>query len=396
MRPIHVLHLLPDLEVGGGQKYVLDISRWGNHAAVRSTVGYLSDSGPMESTLRAANISTTSLGYRGVSTFPITLWRLLRLIRAKEVDVLHVHSSLDKQLGQLAAYVAQIPLVSHLHMPRDYSKDYATIGTRLRARVRRGLGAMTVNRYVAISKAVYGAHRDHIPDAERRLTLVYNGIPVDEYTKNASHASRRRLRAHLGIGAHDQMILNVGRLHGQKDQTELIDAMAVLQDSIPNVKLVIAGEGRERSRLECRVSSLGLTTSVRLIGNRDDVPDLLAAADVFALSSRGEGFGLVVAEAMAAAKPVVAYDLPVLRELIIPGVTGHLVSPRDHRMLASALANVLAEPESARELGLNAQRAVRERFDIRRTVAALESIYGELRSERPGRPQVIGHHSLVG
>jgi glycosyltransferase involved in cell wall biosynthesis len=179
-----------------------------------------------------------------------------------------------------------------------------------------------------------------------RLVVVPNGLDVDAFRRDRD--ARARLRAELGVVGERFLWLAIGRLEEQKDYSTLLRALAQLDEPRPVV--AIAGVGAARIALEALAARLGLGACVRFLGRRDDVPDLLAAADALVLSSAWEGSPNVVLEAMAAARPVVATDVGGVRELVEPGGTGLVVPARDPAALADAMQTMMSVPAANRQV----------------------------------------------
>jgi glycosyltransferase involved in cell wall biosynthesis len=182
-------------------------------------------------------------------------------------------------------------------------------------------------------------------------------------------------RARLGVEPDVPLVVGIGRLHRQKDWLTLVAAAGPLQARVPDVKVVIVGEGPERHELERQVVDGGLGRVVRLAGPVETAGDVLAAADVLAVTSVWDSGPLVVAEAMALARPVVATPVGFVPDLVDDGRTGRLVPIGDPAALADALADVLKDPVAAAALGVAGQRRVTEVLDPDRLVAEVEAVY---------------------
>jgi glycosyltransferase involved in cell wall biosynthesis len=181
-------------------------------------------------------------------------------------------------------------------------------------------------------------------------------------------------------------VITVGRLAAPKDTVTLVRALA----RVPGrpFRATIVGDGPDRPAVEAEIRAAGLEGVVELAGERQDVPDLLADADVFALSSRSEGAPISVLEAMAAGLPVVASAVGGVPEIVAHGATGLLVPPGDAAALAEALEQLLADPALRRRLGEAGRERVRERFDLTELRRAHVELYAR-ELARAGRPLPI-------
>jgi glycosyltransferase involved in cell wall biosynthesis len=170
----------------------------------------------------------------------------------------------------------------------------------------------------------------------------------------------------------------VGRLVEFKGQEFLLEALARLRPSFPQARLLVVGDGPRRAFLEQRARDLNVTDEVRFTGHREDVPDLLAAMEVFVLPSLAEDFGRVLLEAMAMQRPVVATAAGGAPEIVEDKVTGLLVPPANGAALAEAISALLADPARARAMGLSGRRRVEATFTADRHAALVSGVYADL------------------
>ncbi|MCE5421174.1 MAG: glycosyltransferase, partial [Acidithiobacillus sp.] len=174
--------------------------------------------------------------------------------------------------------------------------------------------------------------------------------------------------------------LCVARLSPEKNQVGLVRAFRSVADRMPDARLALAGDGPARAEVEAAIDAVRLQDRVLVLGNRSDVPVLLAAGDALVLASEREGLPLVVMEAMAAGRPVVATAVGDVPLAVRNGETGFVAPPGDEAALADALSAVLADPQCASELGRRGREIAEAEFDIRRMVAEHEGAYGGPRS----------------
>ncbi|MGH9268194.1 MAG: glycosyltransferase family 4 protein, partial [Acidimicrobiales bacterium] len=242
-----------------------------------------------------------------------------------------------------------------------------------------------VQRVVAISQEVAREWRSH--PASRRVAggqvdVIYSGVDLETYRPTSP---RTATREELAIPDTAPILLNVARLDKGKGQQYLVPMMAAVLTSFPSARLLIAGEGNERLALAHAFQDAGLSPSVHLLGQRVDVPTLLAEADVFVFPSLSEGLGNAVIEAIAAGLPVVAFRIPALNEMVEDGVNGYLVDVGNPTALAEAVISVLGRTDGAAPMRAHSRRIASERFDVNQWAARLAAIYvavagGESRS----------------
>ncbi|KAB2950900.1 MAG: glycosyltransferase family 4 protein, partial [Thermoanaerobaculia bacterium] len=217
---------------------------------------------------------------------------------------------------------------------------------------------------IAISHATLERARPHLPEG-CEVTVVHPGLDLPL----AGGAPDRALLEAAGAG----FVLIVGRLSGReryKGHDELLEAWPALLELVPSARLLVAGEGDDRARLEARAAELGIGEAVRFAGGVDaaTLAALYRRAALFAMPSRDEGFGLAFLEAMAAARPCLALTHTAPAEIVVDGETGLLVPRGARPALVAALAGLLSDPERARRLG----EAGRARWEREFTFEAFE------------------------
>lgn len=385
-RPVRVLHLLPDLQIGGGQTIVLNHLRHADRSRFDLTVAALTHQAGTGATM-ADEFATTlgrpviDLGHGVRAGDLTTVTQLVRLIQRERIDLLHVHSDVDRKLGQVAALATKIPVVGHLHAEWVHlgpmSPTRATRARQVRARVlanvRDRVERRTVRHYIAESDRVRQIFQ---PLVGQPIDVLSQAIPSERF--EAVRASRPAVRAELDIAPDAPVIICVSRLVPGKGQHHLLEAFASLRATWPDLALVLVGDGELRPRFEAMAGDLGVADAVRFLGDRHDVPDLLGAADVFAFASETEGFGLCVLEAMAASLPVVAMRCAALEEFMAEGSTGDLVPQGDVPALAAALDALLLDPRRGRRYGKDGRTVVLERFAPTAVARSFEAVYDQV------------------
>ena len=287
-----------------------------------------------------------------------------RTLRAEEPTVFHAHLTwpLSCKYGLLAAVLARIPAVvatAHTRLP---------IREPLRGQPK--VVAHLVDRYLAVSDAVAGQLRNDFGIDASQVEVVRNGIDGRRFIVERSAA----LRTALTNGRRGPVVLTVARLDDGKGHRDLLRAATLVPDAL----FALAGDGPLRTSLESDARMLGVSHRVLFLGERQDVPALLACADLFVLPSLSEGLPLSVLEAMAAGVPVVATAIAGIDEMITNGCTGLLVPPGDPAALAEAIHSVCRRPEHARSMARAARERVLNEFTRDDMVTHVTRIYGEV------------------
>jgi glycosyltransferase involved in cell wall biosynthesis len=192
------------------------------------------------------------------------------------------------------------------------------------------------------------------------------------------------MRRELGLGDRQPVMLQVARFHPVKDHATALRALAEVVKQVPETVLLLAGDGEKRGELEQLTESLGIARHVKFLGVRGDVPDLMAAADVFMLSSLSEGISVTLLEAMGCELPIATTDVGGNSEVVADGVTG-LLSPRgDPRRLAENLVTLLRDEPMRRGFGAAGRARLLELFTQERMHGRYAAIYGEMLAARLG------------
>jgi glycosyltransferase involved in cell wall biosynthesis len=330
----------------------------------------IAETGPLLDELRDADVPVLQLRRRRRAD--LAAWApLVSLLRRERVDVVHAHMFGANVWGTVLGRLTRVPvIVAHEH-------SWSFEGSPLRRLLDRELIARGASVFVATSTE----DRDKMVAIERvpfsKVRVLPNGIPP------LRAPSGRDIRAELGIAPGAPLVGSVGELHPAKAFDVLIAATAALRSRFPELRVVVAGEGGDRGRLERAIEEHGVEGSFALLGRREDVPDLLAALDVAVSSSAREGSPLSVMEYMAAGLPVVATRVGGIPDLIDDGVHGLLVPPDDPEQLASAIERVLADEPLRLSLGEQARERQRREFDLGAAIRRVEALYEELYARTP-------------
>lgn len=303
-------------------------------------------------------------------------WSLARLFARDRFDIIHTHSSKAGALGRVGARLARTG-ARIVHTPHTFAFQFADHFSPRRAKfflgVERLLGAST-DRLVHVSES---ERRDAVEYAivpPERAVVLPNGIDPGPFAT----ASGERVRAELGVSPGTQLVGTVGLLNAAKGHADLLDAAARVGRRFEDVVFVVAGDGELRGELEARIAAQDLGDRFRLLGYRTDVPEVVAALDLFVLPSLWEGLPYVVIEAMAAGKAVVVTDVNGSRDLVQDEVTGLVVPPSAPSELADAIERLVQDDAARHAFGEAGRRRALESYTVDAMLDRYESLYGEL------------------
>lgn len=320
--------------------------------------------------VRAAGIETLPVAFAGDADLRSFAQMLLHCRRLRP-EILCLNMDRVLRVGGIAARIAGVPVI----LPRRGSEFPLKNGWLYRFTYQRVATGVLVNSFATARTLVRGLAWK--PAGE--IHVVYNGVDLARFERTEPRAETR---ARLGEAGDALVIVVVGELTKRKNARAVIDRLPEWVREFPALVVWIVGEGVEREALLDQAGRLGVADRVHLLGFRDDVPDLLAAADLMVHVARVEGFGYAVAEAMAAGVPVVAADTSSLPEVVDDGVTGTLVPPEDPAALDDAVRAFLRDPSRRARFGAAGRARVHERFDARARLDDLERI---LRNELASR-----------
>lgn len=366
---LRVLHVIPNLRPGGAERLLVSLLAASNRERFETQAVslYPESRSILEQEVEKKGLKVSFLKkHRGPDLRMLP--QLYRLFCVFRPHIVHTHLSVLRYT-LLPALFCRIPVQVHtLH--NVASREVDGFGKLVHwLAFRRGMVVpVSISSEVANTfRALYGSDV-HTP-------VICNGIPTWQFYSGFAREVQRRDRV---------VLLHVGSFAPQKNHLLLIQAFAILAKEHPDMHLWLVGNGALRPRMERTVAEMGLEAKVVFWGVRDDVPRLLAASDVFVLSSDYEGMPLAVLEAMAAGKPVVATAVGGVPELVEDGVTGILVPPGETEALAGGILRVLSDPGLRESMGQRAQEVALERFDIARTAREYEALYSSL-LEQHGR-----------
>lgn len=376
---MRIVHVINGLGPGGAERSLVELLPYYHEAGIESIVVHTRDREVgFAAEARGLDCELHRLPGESFRSWIPNARRYLKTVRP---DLVHT-SLLDSHLiGRLGAARTGIPVLSSLlNTAYDPSRAGDPNINQLGFRVWREIDGFTarhlVTHFHALTNAVKESYYEALRIPREKITVVGRGRSRTRLGE-ATPERRARIRTLLGIPADRTVLVNVGRQDYQKGQRFLVAAMRRVVEARPDVLLLVAGRpGPETTRLHDTVVAHKLQDHVRFLGHRDDVTDIVAGSDLFVFPSLFEGLGGAVLEAMGLGLPVVASDLPVLREVL--GETAAFAAPGQPDAIADRVLRLLADPDRRAALAQATQARFAERYELDRTAEQMVAMYRDV------------------
>lgn len=365
---LKVCIILPRLQIGGAEMHVLSLVKRIDPSRFAVSLMCLGPGDARmeeEASRHVESLVTVRFRWR---RFPVSFAKMVRFLRKGRFDVVHCHLPLADLLGRQAGWIAGVPVRLTTEHGKFLSKPWYYLAFE------RLLIPITDAR-ICVSRDILEIRKRREGTPERKLVYIPNAVDTARF-RNPSRG-RAHVASEFGWNPAHPIVIAVGRLAPEKNYELLIRAIDLLRPRFPSIKCLIVGDGRCRAELEGVAASLGLAPHVAFTGARADIPDLLGAADVFALSSLREGLPISLLEAMAAGKGIVATSVGGIPETIRDGENGLLVPSANVEALAEGIGKLLADDGLRGRLGRSARGDVERDYDLGNVVRRIESLYEE-------------------
>lgn len=355
-----VCHVSMHLKTGGLERLLVEFARRHTPARYQPLFVALQDEGPPAAEIAALGcpVHTLDIGTIGKRA---ALRKLRQLLIDHDVSVVHTHNTYAHFYGARAA-LGRSPVLINTQHGRGCGHGW-------RAKAQFGLANLRAAAVVGVSADATRICRQQDVLSRRKMRTIWNGIDTSRFAYSGPRPA--------------PVAIAVGRLSPEKDFENLIRATALAVRNVPDLRVQIVGDGRERGRLEQLTQSLGLATHVKFLGERSDVHALLRDVGFYVSSSRTEGISLTLLEAMAAGLPVLATRVGGNAEVIQEHASGRLVPAQDSEALAAAMVAMCRDGDEWTAMGLVGRARIERDFDINRMIRDYEQLYDECLARRP-------------
>ncbi len=359
-----VLHLIGSLSAGGAERNLYYLGRHFEKSAFDHSICCLIDRGEFADDLERAGVRIFELGYRR-RYFLRTVARLARLLRGENIAVLHTHLFEPGLVGRPAAWLAGTPaVITHEHGKTLWKKPHHHLFERL--------ALLRTDMRIVVSEDIRKIRAQREGTPESKMVLIENAVDPEGF--HVDGATRAALRRHLGV--EDCFVVgSVGRLVPAKNYDLFLAVAHDLLEKNPRMKFMLVGDGSLREELETRARDLGIEDNVLFLGNRTDIPELLAAMDLYLITSAREGLPISLVEAMLAARPIVSTAVGGIPEVLAAPGTGVLVAEGDRAAIVEAVLALADDADRREALGRAARAEARRRYSPAVVLEKLDRLY---------------------
>ena len=377
----NILFVIDNLTFGGGERVFSQVIRGLNKERfgvfVASSPGGKFEKKLTEVGMKIEPIDMTSRYNLG------TISQLKRIIKTKDVQIVHSQGARADFFARIAARIANAPItISSMAMLVE-GYDVGILRKNLYVLIDRWTERW-VDKFIVLSEALRQAliERHKIP--EEKVVKIYNGIELDEYNPGLKEARSEKLEVRRGFRLENDVpvIGAIGRLVWQKGFEYLIRAIPKVTEVFPETRFLIVGEGPLKDKLKVKGEKLKVADSIIFTGFRSDIKQILTSIDLLVMPSLLEGLPMALLEGMAMAKPIVATKIEGITEVLEDGKTGLLVPPKNTDALAGAIIQILNNKTKSNLLGQNARKMVEEKFSVEKMVEQIEWLYEGLLNEK--------------
>lgn len=363
---IRIMQITHDLQIGGLQQVVVNICRTIDREKFEVVVLCLRELGELVTDIEKLGIKVILLEQENRTDY-LSFLKVVKIFKDEKIDVIHTHNTQPFIDGTLAALLSKVKTIVHT----DHARKFPD---KRRYMFAEWLVSHLAYKVVGVSVHTTENLRKYEKISKKKLTTIVNGIDESVYEISID---QRQKKIEIGI-EEDSYVLGLGvRLVEQKGVSCLINAMMRIRKKVPNVILIIAGDGEYKPELEKLVAELGLDAHVKFLGPRKDIPELLKIMDLYVLPSYSEGLPMVILEAMASGCPIVSTDVGGISTAIEHDVNGLLVRPGSAEELTEAVVTLLDDQEKRNTFSKNGKRIFEERFSAKKMIKEYQKLYLE-------------------
>ncbi len=354
------------LDVGGVETLILEICRRLDRRRFQPYIFVFEKNGKLKNEYLDSKIVVCEVDKKKGLDWLLPV-KLSKMLKKHNIDIVHTHNPSNWLYGSIAAKLAGIPIVHTEHTTSDYDNYHVK-----RWQVIESILAQFTHTITTVCENVKKHMVEKSGISSSKIKVVYNAIDIDNFSVEID---KSKLMQDLSLDENCMTMGSVARFYKNKDHKTLLEAFGLALKQIPNLYLLLVGDGPLKPDIEKLADGLNVSKNVRFLGNRRDIPQLLKVMDIFVLSSKREGLPIALLEAMASGVPVIVTDVDGNTEVVIDRETGLVVPSNNAEKLAKAIIKLLADKENADKMAENGKRFVEERFSFCNMVNNYSQIY---------------------
>lgn len=369
--PLRVMFVITSMPVGGAETLLVDLVRRLDRSRFLPELCCLKQPGVLGEVLSGEIPVHSGLIARRYDLR--VLPRLYRLLRRRRIDAVVTVGTGDKMFwGRLAGRLAGVPVVCSALHSTGYPEHVGRLNRLL---------APITDAFIAVAAPQGRYLAEHEGCPAEKVRVIPNGVDAERFRPREPDPA---LGSRFGLSPGDAVVSLVAALRPEKNHELLLRTAALMRREIPNLRVLLVGDGPRRPILEALAGELGLGETVRFLGTQSDIPGVLALSNVVVLSSHMEANPVSILEAMAAGKPVVATRVGSVSETVTDGVTGYLVAPGDGAALAERVVGLLGDPHRAAAMGRAGREQVLAHWSVQQMVLGYENLLAEIYHRKTG------------
>ena len=379
-----ILFLGTQMTIAGAQEVILSQARWFHQQGYPVTVAFFYDKDGLGTAWQDAHpFPVLDLQARSPQSGAVgnlfhlvgSLYRLYRLMRREQFAVVEAFTPHSNLLGIPVAWLCGVPV----RLPTHHGIIEGS--SKLLWRLHGWLVNLPLSSYlITVSERVKSIAVQEEGARPERVKVILNGIEIPGIEVSVE-AARRQIHTELAVPPGGSLMLTVARFTIQKGHTYLLDAIPQVLKHHPDAVFALAGEGPRKVEMEAKAHELGIEHALRFLGNRADIPELLAAADVFVMPSLWEGLPMALLEAMGMGLPVVVTEVEGVEDMIESSKNGLMVPVKDVDGIAASIVRLLDDPEERKRLGQAARELLESEYTVDRMCADYERLFLEIYAE---------------
>ncbi len=361
------MHIVLNLDIGGSENCVVNMTKETDKDQFNVSVCCLEHKGVLAENIEKLGIPVYSLN-KGVKFNFQTIKKLSNLFKENKIDVIHTHHLGPLIYGFPAALIVGIKNIIH----SEHSYIYLANNKKLFFIAKYLF--KNVNKVVGVCADVTNFIKNKMKINPSKAIIIHNGIDIDQYSKYDELQNNNK-RDELGIEANSFVVGTVGRLDPIKNHKGLLNAFKTVLAIIPHAKLVIVGDGELKKELETLSGELKLNDSIKFLGMRKDIPEILKIMDVFVLPSFSEGLSIALLEAMASKKPIIASNVDGNKNILQNNINSILINPNKIEEITDAIINLSKDEKRRQELIKKSYNLVKEKYSLSTMTDAYQEHY---------------------